>query len=101
MSVALLTCVDLRARLDVSREAARRLAGRRSLPRARSDDGKALLSVDVREIRSTPRPRMGRLADHVGAAMAGIEAFTRTFLHPRLAGAIARTQWLASPISAR
>jgi hypothetical protein len=100
MSVALLAYAALSARLDVSREAARALAGRRRLPRARSDDGTALVGVDVWEIRSAP-PRMDRQAGHGAASMAGIEAFTRTFLHPRLAGSIARKQWLASPISAR
>ena len=74
MSVELLTYAELGARLDVSREAARSLARRRRLPRLRSDDGKALLSVDFSELRYTPRPRRGRQADHFAASMAKIEA---------------------------
>src|SRR5438128_9698293 len=75
MSVALLTYADLGARLNISREAARSLARRRQLPRSRSGDGKALVSVDFSELRYMPRPRRGRQADHVAAAMAKIEAF--------------------------
>ncbi|MCK1740223.1 hypothetical protein IVA80_04940 [Bradyrhizobium sp. 139] len=75
MSVALLTYADLSARLNISREAARSLARRHRLPRSRSDDGKALVSVDVSELRYVPRPRIGRRADPITAAMAKIEAF--------------------------
>lgn len=75
MSVALLTYADLGARLNISREAARSLARRRQLPRSRSGDGKALVSVDFSELRYMPRPRRDRQADHVAAAMAKIEAF--------------------------
>lgn len=74
MCVALLTYADLSARLNISREAARSLARRRGLPRSRSDDGKALVSVDFSELRYRPRPRIGRQADHVAASMAKIEA---------------------------
>ena len=74
MCVALLTYADLSARLKISREAARSLARRRRLPRSRSDDGKALVSVDLSALRYTPRPRKGRRADPVDAAMAKIEA---------------------------
>ena len=59
MCVALLTYADLSARLNFSREAARALARRRRLPRSRSEDGKALVSVDLAELRYTPRPRIG------------------------------------------
>jgi hypothetical protein len=75
MSVALLTYADLSARLNISREAARALARRRRLPRSRSDDGKALVSVDFSELRYRPRPRIGRREDHIAASMAKIEAF--------------------------
>jgi hypothetical protein len=75
MSVALLTYADLSARLNISREAARSLARRRRLPRSRSDDGKALVSVDFSELRYVPRPRRGRQADPIAASMAKIEAF--------------------------
>lgn len=73
MCVELLTYADLGARLHISREAARSLARRRRLPRSRSEDGKALLSVDVPELRCTPRPRRGR-ADPIDASLAQIEA---------------------------
>ncbi|MBR0840875.1 hypothetical protein JQ607_11810 [Bradyrhizobium liaoningense] len=75
MSVALLTYADLGARLDISREAARSLARRRGWPRSRSDDGKALVSVDFSELRYRPRPRRGRQANPIDASMAKIEAF--------------------------
>ncbi|MCK1716436.1 hypothetical protein [Bradyrhizobium sp. 141] len=75
MCVALLTYADLSARLDISREAARSLARRRGLPRSRSDDGKALVSVDLSELRYTPRPRRRGQADPIDASMAKIEAF--------------------------
>ncbi|MGY4628855.1 hypothetical protein [Bradyrhizobium sp. USDA 4486] len=74
MCVALLTYADLSARLNISREAARSLARRRRLPRSRSDDGKTLVSVDLAELRYTPRPRRARQADHIDAATAKIEA---------------------------
>ena len=78
MSVALLSYADLGARLNISREAARALARRHRLPRSRSEDGKALVSVDVSELRYKPRPRIGRQvgrqADHIAASIAEIEA---------------------------
>jgi hypothetical protein len=75
MCVALLTYADLGARLNISREAARSLARRRRLPRSRSDDGKALVSVDFSKLRYVPRPRRCRQADPIAASMARIEAF--------------------------
>ncbi|UPJ97426.1 hypothetical protein [Bradyrhizobium sp. 172] len=74
MYVELLTYADLGARLHISREAARSLARRRRLPRSQSEDGKALLSVDVPELRCTPRPRRGRRVDPIDAFLAQIEA---------------------------
>ncbi|MET4310492.1 hypothetical protein [Bradyrhizobium sp. RT4b] len=74
MCVALLTYADLSARLNISREAARALARRRRLPRSRAEDGKALVSVDLSELRYTPRPRIGRKAAPIAAPMAEIEA---------------------------
>jgi hypothetical protein len=68
MSVELLSYADLGARLNISREAARSLARRRRLPRSRSDQGKALVSVDASELRHTPRPRRSRGADCVAAS---------------------------------
>jgi hypothetical protein len=45
------------------------------LPRSRAEDGKALVSVDLSELRYTPRPRIGRKAAPIAAPMAEIEAF--------------------------
>jgi hypothetical protein len=55
MPVETLTYADLGARLAISPAAARSLAKRLRLPRSLSDDGKALVSVDLAEIRHTPR----------------------------------------------
>ncbi|WFU73093.1 hypothetical protein [Bradyrhizobium sp. CB2312] len=74
MCVALLTYADLGAHLKISREAARSLARRRRWPRSQSDDGKALISVDLSELRYTPRPRRAREVGHIDAATAKIEA---------------------------
>jgi DNA repair exonuclease SbcCD ATPase subunit len=64
MPVEALTYAALGARLTVSPEAARSLAKRRRLPRSLSDDGKALVSVDLAEIRHTPQqPREARAAE--------------------------------------
>jgi hypothetical protein len=56
MSVEMLTYAALGARLKISPEAARALTKRLRLPRSLSHDGKALVSVDLAEIRHTPRP---------------------------------------------
>jgi len=74
MSVDTLTYAALGARLKVSPEAARSLARRLRLPRSRSDDGKALVSVDLAEIRHTPRPPGGRQAGNIALLAAKIEA---------------------------
>jgi chromosome segregation ATPase len=55
MSAAMLTYATLGAHLKISPEAARSLAKRLRLPRSLSQDGKALVSVDLAEIRHTPR----------------------------------------------
>jgi hypothetical protein len=60
MSIEMLTYAALGARLKVSPEAARSLARRLTLPRSLSDDGKALVSVDLAEIRHTSRPPRSR-----------------------------------------
>ena len=65
MSVETLTYAALGARLKISPAAARSLAKRLRLPRSLSDDGKALVSVDLAEIRHTPRPPVGRQAGNV------------------------------------
>ena len=74
MSVETLTYVALGARLKISREAARSLAKRLRLPRSLSDDGKALVSVDVAEIRHTPRSARHRRAGDITPPAAKIEA---------------------------
>jgi hypothetical protein len=74
MSVEALTYAALGARLTVSSEAARSLTKRRRLPRSLSDDGKALVSVDLAEIRHTPRPPRGRQAGNIAPFAAKIEA---------------------------
>jgi chromosome segregation ATPase len=56
MSVEILTYGALGARLNISPVAARSLARRLQLPRSLSDDGKALVTVDLAEIRHTPKP---------------------------------------------
>ena len=56
MSVEILTYDALGARLNISPVAARSLARRLRLPRSLSDDGKALVSVDLAEIHHTPQP---------------------------------------------
>src|SRR6476619_1503996 len=60
MSVEILTYAALGVRLNISPQAARSLSRRLRLPRSLSDDGKALVSVDLAEIRHTSRPPRGR-----------------------------------------
>ena len=80
MSVEMLTYAALGARLKISAVAARSLAKRLRLPRSLSDDGKALVCVDLAEIRHTPRPPVGRQAGNISlfeslqAAIARLEA---------------------------
>ena len=65
MSVEILTYGALGARLNISPVAARSLARRLRLPRSLSDDGKALVSVDLAEIKHTPQPPVRRQAGDV------------------------------------
>ena len=65
MSVEILTYSALGARLNISPLAARSLARRLGLPRSLSGDGKALVSVDLAEIRHTPQPPVRRQTDDV------------------------------------
>ena len=62
MSVEFLTYSALGARLNISPVAARSLARRLGLPRSLSEDGKALVSVDLAEIKHTPQPSARRQA---------------------------------------
>jgi chromosome segregation ATPase len=77
MSVEILTYGALGARLNISPVAARSLARRLRLPRSLSEDGKALVSVDLAEIRHTPQPTGRRQAGDVAqwtAKLAALEA---------------------------
>jgi hypothetical protein len=56
MPVEMLTYAALGARLKISPEAARSLCKRLQLPRSLSSNGKVLVSIDLAEIRHTPRP---------------------------------------------
>jgi len=56
MPIEILTYAALGGRLNISPQAARSLSRRLRLPRCLSDDGKALLSVDLAEIRHRSRP---------------------------------------------
>ena len=62
MSVEILTYGALGARLNISPVAARSLARRLQLPRSLSEDGKALVSVDLTEIKHRPQPSARREA---------------------------------------
>ena len=77
MSVEFLTYGALGARLNISPVAARSLARRLRLPRSLSEDGKALVSVDLAEIRHTPQAPGRRQADdvaHWAAKVTALEA---------------------------
>lgn len=74
MSFETLTYAALGARLKISPEAARSLAKRLRLPRSLSDDGKAMVSIDLAEIRHTPRPSGHRRAGLLALPAARIEA---------------------------
>jgi chromosome segregation ATPase len=77
MSVEFLTYGALGARLNISPVAARSLARRLRLPRSLSEDGKALVSVDLAEIHHTPQPPGRRQAGDVAqwtAKVAALEA---------------------------
>jgi hypothetical protein len=57
MPVEMLTYAELGERLKISPEAARALVKRHRLPRARSNDGKTLVQVDLTEINHSPVAR--------------------------------------------
>jgi len=87
MPIETLTYAALAARLHISPVAARSLARRRRLPRSLSDDGKALVSVDLAEIRHKPRRPANRERDSAAASAARLAA---------LQAEIARLQTLAA-----
>jgi hypothetical protein len=74
MSIEILTYGALGARLNISTEAARSLAKRLRLPRSLSEDGSALVSVDLAEIRHTPRPSNNRQAANIALLTTKTEA---------------------------
>jgi chromosome segregation ATPase len=74
MSVEILTYDALGARLNISPVAARSLARRLQLPRSLSDDGKALVSVDLAEIRHTPGRRQAGDVALLTAKVSALEA---------------------------
>jgi hypothetical protein len=76
MPAETLTYAALGARLTISPKAARSLAKRLRLPCSLSDEGKALVSVDVAEMRYRPRPPGRRQAGKaaLAAKIAGLEA---------------------------
>lgn len=59
MPIEILTYDALAARLEISSEAARAVARRMRLPRSRSSDGRALVTVEVDEIRHRRRAPAG------------------------------------------
>jgi len=74
MSVEFLTYAALGDRLKISPAAARSLARRLRLPRSLSDDGKALVSIDLAEVRHTPHPPSNRQAGNIALLAAQMEA---------------------------
>ena len=74
MSVEILTYGALGARLNISPVAARSLARRLRLPRSLSEDGKALVSVDLAEIHHTPGRRQASDVAQWTAKVAALEA---------------------------
>lgn len=73
MPIEAQTYVALGARPKISPEA-RSVAKRLKLPRSLSDNGKALLSVDLAEVRYAPCPRGGRRAGDIVLFVENIEA---------------------------
>jgi hypothetical protein len=65
MPVEFLTYGALGARLKISPEAARSFAKRHRLPRSLSEDGRALVSIDLAEVRHTPQPPNRRLGGDI------------------------------------
>lgn len=72
MPIEAQTYVALGARPKISPEA-RSVAKRLKLPRSLSDNGKALLSVDLAEVRYAPCPRGGRRAGDIVPFVENIE----------------------------
>ena len=88
MPIEMLTYAALGARLKISPEAARSLVKRLRLPRSLSHDGKALVSVDLAEIRHSPRPPGTHQTGNITVLTSKIEALQAeiTRLEVRAAG---------------
>ena len=95
MSVEILTYGALGARLKISPEAARSLARRLRLPRSLSDDGKALVSVDLAEIRHTPQPPGSRQAGNIALLAAQIEALKAEIARLETSGSRSQSRFRA------
>jgi len=80
MSVEILTYGAMGARLNISAEAARSIAKRLRLPRSLSQDGRALVSVDLAELHHTPQPPRRRREGDVGQLTAKIAALQAQIL---------------------
>ena len=74
MPIEILTYAALGERLAISAAAARSLARRLQLPSSRSEAGKTLVSVDLADIRHTPRPRRRHEEGNVTALAARMSA---------------------------
>jgi hypothetical protein len=74
MPIETLTYAALGVRLQISPAAARSLAKRLRLPRSLSVDGKALVNVDLAEIRHTPRRPSYSQGDNVALSATKIAA---------------------------
>ena len=92
MSVEILTYAALGARLKISPQAARSLARRLRLPRSLSDDGNALVRVDLAEIQHTPRPPRAR-ADNSLLLAVKIEALKAEIARLETAAAVDRADF--------
>ena len=86
MSVEMLTYAALGARLKISPEAARALAKRLRLPRSLSRDGKAVVSVDLAEIRHNPRPPSTHQAGNIALLTTKIETLQAEITRARSKG---------------
>jgi hypothetical protein len=93
VSVETLTYAGLGARLNISPEAARSLAKRLRLSRSLSDDGRALVSVDLAEIRHTPCPRGSRRQGDLALQGGTIEALQAEIARLEASAAVHRADF--------
>jgi len=93
MSVEMLTYAALGAHLKISPEAARSLSKRLGLQRSLAPNGKALVSVDLAEIRHTPRPPSTRQAGNITLLTTKIETLQAEIARLETMGASYRTDF--------